>query len=574
MKQAKKQKQMMLTILGISLILSTGTAYSQQADAIPNRSPASVGLQAHSSAEVALNNYYRDQASKQIEQILPKGKFGVQVNLKINTSKIKSDMDIEPIKLPLGDSFVTGSELKASGLVDQSLERLITYVDKVDVTVSIAPGISGQVQELITNSLKQMLLIDTKRGDSITYKDLPEAIINAWNPEPSIEIYKKPAMILSGYFGMILLFVALAVIFGFRAIGQRITREAGSLTGALKEVLETSPAFGGGMQNQPAMNQQASPVKMESSEPAGSQFWDKVDVDSITAFCFDCISQPIYVAIPSIMVGNILDPIKSSEVEKLLPEEFVVGFNGKTNLKNSDITQIFQKYQSEYRRANRSPMSKQILDLEIDRVVEFSKNLHKVELALLINAMTPMKRAMLLKSLTTEDKIELSKASQENLSAVEHKKHEVSLLEKIVELNGTRTKKEATHSLNYLASIILNVETFQEDESMYEKMASTGEYNGVLLAFDYFSNEQWEAFNLQDLAISFCGYSEKFKTELVGKFSGKKQDWMRNFLVKYEQNQPDFRSNQVESVHELIKSKVKALQEEKVQAGEEEQNAA
>ena len=68
MKQAKKQKQMMLTILGISLILSTGTAYSQQADAIPDRSPASVGLQAHSSAEVALNNYYRDQASKQIEQ--------------------------------------------------------------------------------------------------------------------------------------------------------------------------------------------------------------------------------------------------------------------------------------------------------------------------------------------------------------------------------------------------------------------------------------------------------------------------------------------------------------------------
>ena len=53
-----------------------------------------------SSTEIALNNYYRDQVSKQIEQILPKGKFSVQVNLKVNTNKMKSENGISTGKTP------------------------------------------------------------------------------------------------------------------------------------------------------------------------------------------------------------------------------------------------------------------------------------------------------------------------------------------------------------------------------------------------------------------------------------------------------------------------------------------
>jgi hypothetical protein len=559
MRKTMKQNHLLKIVIG--LMIATAPILAQSQESKPG-APSRTSSSSPTSAEVALNNYYRDQASKQIEQILPKGKFGVQVSLKINASKIKSDFEIEPVKLPLGDSFVTGNEIKASGLVDQSLERLISYVEKVDVTVSVAPGLPNQVQELITNSLKQMLLIDTRRGDSITFKELPQAILTAWNPEPSIEIYKKPAMILSGYFGVILLFVALAVMLGFRQMGIRVTREASALIGTIREGIENSMAMSGGMPSQASMGAQAAaPVKMESSGPMGSDFWDKVESETVVAFCFDCISQPTYMAVPSIMVSGILDPEKSAEVETRLPYEYVVGFNGKTNLKSSDVTAMFQKHQTEYRRAIRSAASKQLIETELEKVIEFSHSLEQFELALLLNALTPFKRTGLLKTLSTDSKLQLAKASQEKLSVAEQKKFEISLLEKIEKLTeGQKKQKAESNSLNYLTSIILSVESFAEDESLYEKMGSEGGYTGVLLAFEHFNEQTWDEFNLQDLVMAFCGYSEKYKNSLISKFSGKKQEWVKNFLVKFQQNQPDFHSPQVEAVHEMIKNRINTIQ--------------
>ena len=556
MKNKMKQNPLLKFMIGLMIAAAPLAAQSQD-----SKSQARTGG-TPTAAEVALNNYYRDQASKQIEQILPKGKFGVQVALKINTSKIKSDFEIEPVKLPLGDSFVTGNEIKASGVVDQSLERLISYVEKVDVTVSVAPGLPNQVQELITNSLKQMLLIDTRRGDSIIFKELPQAILTAWNPEPSIEIYKKPAMILSGYFGVILLFVALAVMLGFRQMGIRVTREAGALIGTIREGIENSLAMSGGMPSQASAGaQSASAVKMDSGGAFGTDFWEKVETETVVAFCFDCISNPTYVSVPSIMVSGILDPEKSSEVETRLPYEFVVGFTGKSNLKTSDVTAMFQKHQSEYRRAIRSTTSKQLIETDLDKIVEFSQTLGNYELTLLLNAMTPYKRTALLKTLSTDVKLELAKASQEKVSAAEQKKYEISLLEKVEKLTeGQKKQKSDTNSLNYLTSIILNVESFAEDEAFFEKMGSQGGYNGVLLAFEKFDTQTWEEFNIQDLVISFCGYSEKYRNELVGKFSGKKQEWVKNFLSKYQQSQPDFHSPQVEAVHEMIRNRINSIQ--------------
>jgi hypothetical protein len=516
-----------------------------------------------STAEVSLNNYYRDQSSRQIEQILPKGKFSIQVNIKVNTNKLKSDLEIHPVKLPFGDSYVSGNEIKASGAIDQSIENLLKYVEKVNVIVSIAPGISAQAQELITNTLQSMVELDLKRGDSISFMDLPESVISAWSPEPNIEPFKKPAIFLSLFFGMILLLAATVVNFGLKKVGVQISQEARVLTGAIKEAIDNS---GGGMMKGPASmmpsqtNTPSAVVKNDTYEPVSSQFWEKVDADTITAFCYDCISQPIYNAIPSMMVGTFLDPAKASEVEANLPMDYLRNFNEKITLKASEVIQVFQKYQSEYRRAVRSPMSQQVLRIDVAKLIDFSSTLQNVEIALLINSLTPLKRSSLLKMISTESKLELAKASQENLSIVEHKKFEISLIEKIMKITQSENKKEEFHSLNYLTSIILKVENYAEDEALYQKMNGQGEYNGVLLAFDYFKNNDWEEINPQDLALAFSGYSETFKNQVIEKFTGKKQEWVRNFFSKYERSQPDFHSDQVESIHDVIKAKIKAIQ--------------
>ena len=536
-------------MMNIKILLISLMGFATSASAAP------------STAELALNNYYRDQASKQIEQILPKGKFSVQVELKVSTAKIKSELEPQSVKLPLGGSFVSSSELVASGVIDQKIEQLTKYVESANIIVSLAPGTATQTQELITSMIQSMMGLDFKRGDKITFVDLPQSVITAWTPEPSIEIYKKPVMILSGFFALILLLTGIVITFGLKNISTHITKESRMLGNSLKEAIDGS----GGMKQSPmpSVGPLSAPIqqnKSEKFEPMTSQFWDKIDTATLTAFCYDCISQPAYYSIPSMMVGTILDQEKAIEVENNLPADVVRNFSEKSSFTTADVMHLFQKHQSEYRRAARSPMSQQVLKVAVSRLIVFTSELKNMEIALLINSLTPLKRSSLLKMLSTEVKMGLAQTSKENLSIVEHKKFEVSLIEKIMKITKTDNKSEEYHSLNYLTSIILKTETYAEDEALYEKMNHQGEYQGVLLAFDHFKTADWEEFNPQDLAIAFAGYSEKYKSSVMANFSGKKLDWVKNFFSKYEKAQPDFHSDQVETIHGMIQAKIKTIQ--------------
>jgi hypothetical protein len=577
MKAMKLKSKKIFKLIAITFLFSVQTAFSQEELDENTANPetkAEVSSRSETESvlnttEVALYNFYRDQASKNIEQILPKGKFGVQVSLKVNTTKLKNDFEIEPIRLPLGGTYVTQNEIKSSGIIDQSFEKIITYVDQVNVIVSIAPGISNKVQELITTSLKSMMLLDTKRGDTISFNELPEAIVTAWTPEPSIDIYKKPAMLLSGYFGVILMLIVVAMFLGFRLVGSSLSKEAQFISSSIREALESSFGMGGmgGMQNNTAITNATNAATTETKEGSSSDFWEKVDIDSIAAFCFDSVSQPLYSPVPSLMVGTFLDHQKSAQLEALIPKSYV-NYVGKINIKPNEVQQIFKKYQTEYRRATRSPISKLVFRVEMEKVLELNSQLGNLEKALLLNSLTPLKRANLLRTYSTDAKLELAKASQ-GITPIEHKKTEVSLMEKVQKYVMTDNMVDQPQSLNYLTSIILQVESFEEDEKMYEKMSTQGDYRGVLLAFDYFNSENWEEFNLQDLALAFCGYSDKFKELLAGKFSGKKQEWVKNFLKKFSQANLEFNSPQVESVHEMIVSKINFIKSQTQTAGEE-----
>lgn len=567
----KTKNWILFKLVAITFILSTPLAFSQEpqnepaasAEEAPQEPVKSENDKVLNTTEVALYNFYRDQAIKNIEQILPKGKFGVQISLKVNTTKIKNDFELEPIKLPLGGSYVTPTELKSSGIIDQSFEKMITYVDQVNIVVGLAPGIPNQVQELITSSLNSMMLLDPKRGDNISFNKLPDAIVSAWTPEPSIEIYRKPAMILSGYFGIILMFIVISMILGFRLVGRSLSKEAKLITNSIKDALESSSLMNGGMggmsamQNNTPLTNSNSVSNSESADVSGADFWNKIDVETIAAFCFDAVSQPIYSSVPSLMVGTILDQKKSAELEAIIPKSYV-NFVGKINLKAGEVQNIFKKYQTEYRRSTRSPISKLVYRVEMEKVHELNTELNNIEKALLLNSLTPLKRAKLLRTYSTDAKLELAKASK-SITPIEHKKIEVSLMEKIQKYSLKDNLPDQSQSLNYLSTIILQVVSFEEDEKLYEKMSQEGDYEGALLAFDYFSPDHWDEFNLQDLAMAYSGYSDKYKEILVEKFSGKKQEWVKNFLKKFNQANLEINSPQVESIHEMIVSKISSI---------------
>jgi len=533
---------------------------------------------APSSTEIMLNNYMREQATHQVELMLPRGKYNIQVNVTVNQTKIKEENEVQPVKMPMGTTFVTAPELKASGATDTSTEHLLTYVEKVQLNVGVVPSIAPPVRDLIKSNLIASLGLDEARGDTIKITELPESFATAWvvpNPiqpaiESAIESLKKPFTIFGGALGGLILLTIMVIFFSFRQMGSRLSSEARNLSVTLKDAIETGSSNSGSM----AMSNQmgAGATKSGAETSTDTVFWEKMDIDTIAAFCFDCVAHPKYSSIPVIIVSHLLDPARVTELEKSFPFKYIKQIPGeKYALKTPEVTQIFQMYLSEYRRAIRSPMSRQVLPIEINQLYKFSETLEKMEVALLINSLTPMKRSLMLQELSATTKLDLAEVAKQNLSAVEHKRFEMSLTEKVAAIVGTEDQKEEFHSLDYLTSIILKSESYADDENIFNMMKKSGQgtYSGVLQAFDLFEPSDWAEMNLQETAMAFSGYSNDIKEQLYAHFSGKKLEWLKNFIVKFEAKIPEYQSPLVQSVHDNIKERIRIITENTSKADHE-----
>ena len=541
-----------------------------------------LAMAAPTSTEIMLNTYMREQATHQVELMLPRGKYNIQVNVSVNQAKIKEENEVQPVKMPMGTTFITAPELKASGATDTSTEHLLTYIEKVQMSVGVVPSISPQVRDLIKSTLVSSLGLDTARGDLVNITELPESFASAWivpNPiqpaiESAIESLKKPFTYFGAGLGFLILLTISVVFMSFRQMGTRLSSEARNMTVTLKDAIETGSVNSGSM----SMNNQAmaTVANKAGNDVSESTFWEKMDIDTIAAFCFDCVAHPKYSSIPGIIVSHLIEPARVTELEKSFPFKYIKQIPGeKFTLKTPEVTQIFQMYLSEYRRAIRSPMSRQVLPVEISQLYTFSETLEKMEVALLINSLTPMKRSLMLQELSATTKLDLAEVAKQNLSAVEHKRFEMSLTEKVAAIVGTEDQKEEFHSLDYLTSIILKADSYVDDESIFNKVRESGQgsYSGILQAFDLFGPSDWSEMNLQETAMAFTGYSSNIKEQLYAHFSGKKLEWLKNFVAKFEAKVPEYQSTLVQSVHDNIKEKIRLITENSDKADHDESNS-
>ncbi|MBI2605368.1 MAG: hypothetical protein HYW49_04735 [Deltaproteobacteria bacterium] len=543
-------------------------------------------LAAPSSVEILLNNYIREQATKQADLLLPRGRYTLQVNVTPDAERIKAESDSGPaIKLPMGSTYLTGSDLKPS-MTGDSVEKLLTYIKKIDLKISVMPNVAPSVRDMVKSSLTSALSLDAARGDVVTVDDLPQGFAMAWSPSTDFSLdssaYFKPVLMLGGMIGIMLIFAAMVLFLAFRQIGTRISSEARNISTTLKDALENQAgpvpslalpaargpeaAYGGGGEG----------AGRASETITGPAFWEKVDLDAVVAFCHDCFEHPHYGAAANALINSILPPDKSAELEKKLPAKTLERYMGtKVDIKPAEITGIFQTNQAEYRRSVRSPIGRTVLTISVPRLLPFTNSLEKMEAAVLVNSLTPLRRGLLLKVLPTSFKMELAKASSKQVSAVEQKAYELSLTEKLTKLAKTEEKEADTYSMDYLSQIIMRAESFEEDEQYYDHAKTSGEaYATALAALDVFTSDDWDAMNLQDLAAAYCGYSPKTKDALVSKFTGKRMDWLKNFLGKLGANPPPYDSPAVQAVHEAIRARVAAKTEVKSKADEPQTKAA
>jgi len=571
-----KYKKLLKHIFYLVVIVQTSLVYAQSTSI--------------NSVEMLLNNYFRDQAIKQVELLLPKGKFVLTVKVQADEKKVKETKPtyLNSLKLPLSEIVLDESELKSllntTNLNTETAEKLLSFIKKIEIKVSVVPTVNKAVRELIAQQITSTLALSPERGDSIVVDELPESFSNVWSSSSeflsSSSAFMKPALYIAGAISIVLIIASAILYLSLMQFGSKMSSEAKAMAAALKDVFESSqskmPSYPT-QQNQTMMNQQSgvSPsLNKDLNLDSTKNFsWNKVELDTLIAFIYDCLDHPQYSSIIPTLMNTVLDPEQSKECEAKIPEVLskVMFSNSENKFSVLEITNLFQSNLLEYRRACRSPMSKLAMNIPMSKIIDLSANLKDMELALLVNSLTPLKRSWFLKQLLPETKLKLAQVASKNYSTVEHKRFEVSLSEKLDELQkqtSSSSVKEDTHSMSYLKTMFLKAESFKEDESFFEAtkqkegndLDSTNEYISVLNALECFDEATWNSFNLQDLAIAYSGYSNSYKEKLISKFNGKKVEWLKNFLTKIEaQGGVDFLSPQVQSIHEMIKSKIQTL---------------
>ncbi|MBC7691202.1 MAG: hypothetical protein H7222_05485 [Methylotenera sp.] len=537
---------------------------------------------ANMSSEMMMNAYVSDFATRQLELVLPRGQFSLQV--KVTAKKVSGS---EAMRLPLGTATLTSDEMsliEASGT--ESTGKLLSRIDRVELTVGVGKIVPEAVRALIKSTLSSTMALQESRGDSVKLVDLPEGYSLAWNPPtepkspPQAERTTLSAVewTLCGIAGAFLL-ISLGIIYlSFRQMGTRLSTEARAMATVIKDAADSNSG-GGSFQNAPVASQAVTPLAATSRGKPGDSdesFWTKIDIDSIVAFCVDCLDHPQYRSIPGLLIDSLLESERSTEVQNhLVSKEYEAQALTGTQYQTREVNSLFQSHQPEYRRSGRSPMAKQLLLVPFEKMQELVKSSSPVQSAMIINSLTPLRRSMVLKDLTVDYKLELSAFASKPMSMVEHKTAELELTSTLEKFSHSRPKEAQFHSMSYLSQVILKAESFSEDEQ-FHLTARNGRSNyvSVLKSFDVFTADDWSTENLQELAIAFCGYSTEVKARLTEKFTGKRQDWFRNFMSKFASSNPDFSEFQVVQVQDRIKARIAALTSSSENILRDEKNAA
>jgi hypothetical protein len=308
------------------------------------------------------------------------------------------------------------------------------------------------------------------------------------------------------------------------------------------------------------MTQSISQVNVENVEGyQGSQeFWDKIDSSVIATFMFDCWSQDKFKSIPLTLMNSFYSKEKLEELERLTdPSIFKIQSPG-NSFTLSEIQQLFQKHHPEYRRVLRSKLGQVFLKIEPSIIEDFKSTLTHKELVLTVNALTPLKRMNWISTFSPEEKIEVAKQSQVNFTQIDLERTEKTLMDKLSKLSIPGQSPEQ-FNFSSITDFMFKPLSFHEDEQLFARAGKEQNYFSPLMCIDVFQTQDWEEFSAQESALVFFGYSDLVKDQVAEKYPGKKNEWFRSFLDKYNAMNPEFNSALVESVREKFKTKFNAV---------------
>jgi hypothetical protein len=485
---------------------------------------------------------------------LPKGKYVIQVNVLMNPSE---EVDYANFKLPMGTISMSEKDIPVTSTSQDPLvmANLISKLKKVDIQVGVQQDVASNVREMIRSYLVSGLGLNPVRGDLVTVNDLPQGITDAWKTiKDEVASYdvKTPIYMMGGIVIICMGLLIFGMIFAFGRLSNKLSNETKTLSNSLKEAIENQnpqPSF------QPNLgNQKTSSLNREPEQII--DFWKRVDVDQLYVFSLDCFDIHQYQSAAMELVNFYLDSEKAKELEGKIPGSYLTQ-TFKNKIGEDEIKRLLLSNQAEYRRIVKSPIGQVLLPISSRILLLERESMQKTEINLLINSMTPLKRGEFLKGLSPAFKMELVQESKHPLTALEHKTFEVSLLKKLEKFKAM-DQIEETSPMSYLSGVILKATSFTEDQDFYEQ--NSEQYQSILKSLKLFNQDDWSAFNLDQISLAFYGYSESYLNKLYSFYPGKQGEWLKNFIAKRQKEANSFDHPQVEAIHELIKEKIKSLE--------------
>ena len=518
---------------------------------------------------VRVNTYYRELIQTQLDTMVPKGNYTVEVATVLDDRRLDSyfnDKEVD-VKLPMSGMFgqnnYVATRPSAAGL---SIEDMLKFVTKKSVRIGLTGTISPVVKDLIKADVIKQMGFSEKDAGAVEIFELPQEFSDMWTQWikigqatqalPGVE-QKTNFWPMVGAIALFGAFMAFMLWFGLRSLSERLISQIKAIS------QQWSDQKGGSDFSPVEMKKNADQLGSRSQEDltSESRIYEKLDLQALKLICADSVTSPAHRFIPYGLIFNWLNPVMSEKLDDVLEvsEKPFPGVSDSVPNKG-DVTQFLMTNYSLFQKLSRNELALRLALYPIDAVVNFLKTLNSEESVVFVENLTPLKKQACIAQLSVQKRLEWAKVSLTSLAGKKVTAMEASLIAKLpaiqfeTKLGAAALKNAFTQSQKDMWITPLS---FVEDEAFFE--ATRGEpelYRGFLNLLDSADAEFWNKVDLKVLSLVCFGYSEGVQKQFVEKIGGKRAEWFQGFVQKQAKSGVAFSDGVVESMRKELLNQV------------------
>ena len=458
-----------------------------------------------------------------------------------------------------------------------ALEELLPFVKNRIIRISFSDEISAPSRDWIEQQLVRSLGLDLASGDRVITGTLPEAVTDDWikwlKKTSSVSITDKPVtaptpipapkpMIPYEILGAVLILVAalFLILFwkGLRNLAHDLTSELGKISSPSTTMGEAIEARQRSQTPEPEKIKPAGPDSTEDQ----THLLEKIDPLALKLFVYDCSGLTQTRNYPAAIIYRILSKVDlARKLDQEIEEEFKPISSRITETPSrKEIEGVLYPLLPQYKAISRNEFTATLAKQSMEWLRHLAGYLDLDELGMLLDLLPPLKMRALAEGLDLQIRLQLFQKSSETKTA--HEDAQIlgrvkSAAEKLLiqTRNQTSTGSDS-FAARYKNNILLKIETFEEEEVLYQASRQIkGVYVGLLSLLNEGSVSFWNQVDVRDLANCIGGYNPEVRAICEKFLSPRRYQWLVSFLERMETVSHEYTSpSVVESRNRILDS--------------------